>query len=136
MLGRRIERREDESQLVAVIDRDELIAMQRAIEEVHVSESIGRYIVALVGATRQSASVQVGASPRGTLALMKLCRVRAALDRRDFVVPDDVKTVAVPTLAHRLALRPELWVQQVQAEDVVQECLANVPVPAPDGESS
>ena len=136
MLERRIERRQDESQLVAVIDREELIAMQRAIEEVHVSESIGRYVVSLVSATRQSASVQVGASPRGTLALMKLSRVRAALDGRDFVVPDDVKSVAVPALAHRLALRPELWVQQVQAEDVVQECLASVPVPAAEGERS
>ena len=130
MLERRIERREDEPQLTPVVDQDELIAMQHAIEAVHVSESVGRYIVALVGATRQSASVQVGASPRGTLALMKLSRVKAALDGRDFVVPDDVKSVAVPALSHRLSLRPELWVQRVPAEDVVQECLARVPVPA------
>ena len=130
MLERRIERREDEPQLTPVVDQDELIAMQHAIEAVHVSESVGRYIVALVGATRQSASVQVGASPRGTLALMKLSRVKAALDGRDFVVPDDVKSVAVPALSHRLSLRPELWVQQVPAEDVVLECLARVPVPA------
>jgi MoxR-like ATPase len=135
MLERRIERREDEPQLAAVIDRDELIAMQRAIEAVHVSESVSRYIVALVGATRQSASVQVGASPRGSLALMKLARVRATLDGRDFVVPDDVKSVAVPALSHRLTVRPELWVQQVPAEDVVRECLASVPVPAADGEA-
>ena len=103
--------------------------MQRAVEDVHVSESIGRYIVAVVTATRQSPSVQVGASPRGTLALLKLGRAAALLDGRDFVVPDDVKAVAVPALAHRLALRPELWVQRVKAEDVVKECLAAVPVP-------
>jgi len=103
--------------------------MQRAVEDVHVSESVGRYIVALVGATRESASVQVGASPRGTLALMKLSRVKALLDERDFVTPDDVKSVAVPALAHRLSLRPELWVQRVDAEDVVQECMRSVPVP-------
>ena len=96
---------------------------------VHVSESIGRYIVEVVAATRESPSVQVGASPRGTLALMKLSRVKALLDGRDFVVPDDIKAVAVPALAHRLALRPELWVQRVQAEDVVRECLNSVPVP-------
>ncbi|MFZ0971682.1 MAG: MoxR family ATPase [Solirubrobacteraceae bacterium] len=134
MLERRLERREDEAELRAVVDRGELIAMQRAIEDVHVSDGVGRYIVALVGATRESPSVQVGASPRGSLALMKLSRAKAALDGRDFVVPDDVKAAAVPALAHRLALRPELWVQRVQSEDVVRELLATVPVPATDPE--
>ena len=136
MLERRLERREDEVELTAVIDREQLIAMQRSVGTVHVSESVGRYIVAVVGATRDSPSVQVGASPRGTLALMKLARVKAALDGRDFVVPDDVKTVSVPGLAHRLALRPELWVQRVRAEDVVRECLAAVPVPVAQVERS
>jgi MoxR-like ATPase len=129
MLQQRLDRHEDEVELRPVVERDELVAMQRAVEDVHVSESLGRYIVALVAATRESPSVQVGASPRGTLALMKLSRVRALLDGRDFVVPDDIKSVAVPALAHRLALRPELWVQRVQAEDVVEECLSAVPVP-------
>jgi MoxR-like ATPase len=129
ILQQRLERRDDEIELRPVIDRNELIAMQRAVEDVHVSESIGRYIVEVVAATRESPSVQVGASPRGSLALMKLGRVKALLDGRDFVVPDDIKAVAVPALAHRLALRPELWVQQVQAEDVVRDCLNAVPVP-------
>jgi MoxR-like ATPase len=130
ILERRLDRREDEPELTAVVARDELISMQRALESVHVSESVGRYIVALVSATRASPSVEVGASPRGTLALMKLARVRAVLDGREFVVPDDVKHVAIPAIAHRLALRPELWVQRVRAEDVVHECLESVPVPA------
>lgn len=129
ILERRLERREDEPKLAPVVDLGQLLAMQRAVEEVHVSESITRYIVALVRATRDSPSVEVGASPRGTLALMKLARVKASLDGRDFVVPDDIKSVAVPALSHRLALRPELWVQRVQAEDVVQECLSSVPAP-------
>ena len=129
ILERRLERREDEPKLAPVVDRGQLLAMQRAVEEVHVSESITRYIVALVRATRDSPSVEVGASPRGTLALMKLARVKASLDGRDFVIPDDIKSVAVPALSHRLALRPELWVQRVQAEDVVQECLSSVPAP-------
>lgn len=129
ILERRLDRRADEPELKSIVDREELLAMQRAVEVVHVSESIGRYLVALVAATRESPSVEVGASPRGTLALMKLARVKAALDGRDFVVPDDVKAVAVPALAHRLALRPELWVQRVQAEDVVRDCLATVSVP-------
>jgi MoxR-like ATPase len=129
ILSSRLERREDEAELRPAVDREELIEMQRAVEYVHVSEAVGRYIVALVSATRESPSVQVGASPRGTLALMKLARVKAVLDGRDFVVPDDVKAIAVPALAHRLALRPELWVQHVQPEDVVLECLNSVPVP-------
>ena len=130
ILERRLERRTDEPELVAVVTRDELLAMQRAIEAVHVAESVGRYIVALVAATREHPSVQVGSSPRGTLAVMKLARARAAYDGREFVVPDDVKAIAVPALAHRLTLRPELWVQQVSSDDVVQECLDRVPVPA------
>ena len=129
MLARRLERREDEAELRPVVDRDELVGMQQAAEHVHVSNAVGGYIVALVSATRDSPSVQVGASPRGTLAIMKLSRVKALLDGRDFVVPDDVKAVAVPALAHRLALRPELWVQRVQPEDVVRECMRAVPVP-------
>ena len=129
ILERRLGRTEDEPRLMAVVGREELLGMQRAIESVHVAESVGRYIVALVAATRESPSVEVGASPRGTLALMKLSRVRAALDGRDFVVPDDVKAMAAPALAHRLVLRPEMWVQRVQAEEIVQECLRVVPVP-------
>ena len=129
MLARRLERREDEAELRPVIDREQLVEMQQAVEHVHVAEDVGRYMVELVASTRASPSVQVGASPRGTLALMKLARVRGLLDGRDFVVPDDVKAVAVPALSHRLALRPELWVQRVQAEDVVRECMDTVPVP-------
>ena len=129
ILAQRLDRRHDDAELRPVVNRDELVAMQRAVEDVHVSESVGRYVVALVGATRESASVEVGASPRGTLAVMKLARVKALLDGRDFATPDDVKSVAVPALAHRLALRPELWVQRVQPEDVVRELLSSVPVP-------
>ena len=103
--------------------------MQRAVEGVHVDESVGRYVVDLVSATRESRSVSVGSSPRGSLALLKLSRCRAALDARDFVTPDDVKAVAVPALAHRLVLRPELWVQRRTGEDVVRELLDEVRTP-------
>ena len=130
MLARRLERRVDEVDLRPVIDRETLLEMQRAIEAVHVDESIGRYVVALVGATRESPSVSVGSSPRGSLALVKLSRCRAALAGRDFVTPDDVKNVAIPALAHRLVLRPELWVQRRTGADVVQEVLDQVPTPA------
>ena len=129
MLERRIERRADEVALSAVVGAEALIAMQEAIENVHVAESIGKYVVDVVRATRDTPSVQVGASPRGTLAVMKLARCRAAFTGRDFVTPDDVKLVAVPALAHRLTLRPELWVQRIRADDVVRERLETVPTP-------
>jgi MoxR-like ATPase len=103
--------------------------MQRAVETVHADEGILAYAVDLVTATRESAQVQVGASPRGSLALLKLSRARAALEGRDFVTPDDVKLVAVPALAHRITLRPELWIQRVEAADVVRECLDHCPAP-------
>jgi MoxR-like ATPase len=130
MLERRLERGEDEIRLDPVVDRETLVAMQRAIEQVYVSEPIGLYIVDLVAATRASGQVDVGASPRGSLAVMKLSRCRAALFGRDFVTPEDVKAVAVPALSHRLMLRPELWVRRVRPEDVVTEALESVPTPA------
>jgi MoxR-like ATPase len=129
VLAERAERRTDEVQLASVVDRDTLLAMQLACEDVFVSEPVGLYMVDIVAATRSAPSIQVGASPRGSLALMKLSRCRAALDGRDYVTPDDVKSVAVPALAHRLTLRPELWVQRISAEDVVRERLATVPTP-------
>jgi MoxR-like ATPase len=129
VLASRAERRTDDVQLSPLVDRDTLLEMQRACEEVYVSEPVGLYMVDVVNATRTAQSVQVGASPRGSLALLKLSRCRAALDGRDYVTPDDVKAVAVPALAHRLTLRPELWVQRVSAEDVVRERLETVPTP-------
>jgi MoxR-like ATPase len=129
MLSRRIDRREDELELRPVVDTATLLEMQRALEHVHVSDAIEGYIVDLVTATRTSKRLAVGASPRGSLALLKLSRAKAALDGRDFVVPEDVKAIAVPALAHRLTLRPELWVQRIRGEDVVTEALETVPTP-------
>ena len=108
VLERRLDRAADEIELDAVIDRAGLLELQRALEEVHVSEAIGYYLVDLVASTRASTRVQVGSSPRGTLALMQLSRAHAALRGLDFVTPEDVKAVAVPALSHRLMLRPEL----------------------------
>jgi len=129
VLVRRMEREVDEIELTPVVDGETLLRMQRALEQVHVSEQVGLYMVDLVAATRTSSRVQVGASPRGTLALLRLSRGRAALQGRDFVTPDDVKAVAVPALAHRLTLRPELWVQRVSGDDLVREALDSVPTP-------
>jgi MoxR-like ATPase len=130
MLAGRLARAADEISLEAVTDRRGLVEMQDAIEQVHVSEAVGGYMVDIVASTRASARVQVGASPRGSLALLKLSRCKAALEGRDFVTPDDVKAVAVPALSHRLMLKPELWVQRIRPEDIVRESLNTVPTPS------
>ena len=98
------------------------------IEEL-IYELRGRYAIAIVTATRSDPQLQVGASPRGSLALVKLARAHALLQGRDFVTPDDVKEMAVPTLAHRLVLRSELWVRRVAPEDVLTSVLDGVPAP-------
>ncbi|MCL4545445.1 MAG: MoxR family ATPase [Chloroflexi bacterium] len=130
VLKRRIERRSDRSELDRVVEPEALRSLQEALEAVYVSESVGYYMVDLVAATRQNARVQVGSSPRGSLALLKLARARAALSGRDFVTPEDVKAVAEPALAHRIILAPEQWVQRVPQSTVIRQCLEEVPTPA------
>jgi MoxR-like ATPase len=130
LLRRRVERRSDSVSLERVIDRPTLLGLQRAVEDVHVDPTITAYIVEVVRATRQRSDVQVGASPRGSLAVLAAARARAALMGRDYVVPEDVKAVAVPALGHRLSLRPELWVRGMRGDDVVRSCLDTVPAPA------
>ena len=125
----RARRRRERIRLEPVCSREALIAMQSAVEEVHVSETVADYAVSVARATRESPQLSVGASPRGSLALMKLARAQAALAGRDFVKPDDVKRVAVPALAHRLTLAPELWVQRVDPAEAVEAGVASVPVP-------
>jgi MoxR-like ATPase len=130
VLRRRMSRRQEEAFLQPVVDARMLQAMQAALESITVEDSIGRYIVSLTAATREHPSVLVGSSPRGSLALLLLARARAAMAGRDFVVPEDVKDVAVPALAHRITLRPEMWLRRVDPAFVVQEVLTNVPAPA------
>jgi MoxR-like ATPase len=132
MLDARVERSTDEVELDPILDRQTLLQMQAALEQIYVSEAVERYIIDVVTATRQSSRVEVGASPRGSLALLKLARAHAALSGRDFITPKDVKSVAVPALAHRLTLRPELWVQRIKADDVIEEILESVPTPPAD----
>jgi MoxR-like ATPase len=129
VLQRRIERKQEESHLAPVVDASTLMEMQRAIEEVTVEDSVGRYMVELATATREHAHVLVGASPRGSLALMLMARAVAAMSGRDFVVPEDVKRVAVAALAHRVTLRPEMWLNRVDSAQVVSAVLSNVPAP-------
>jgi MoxR-like ATPase len=130
VLRRRMSRRREDANLPPVVDARTLRAMQAALEDVAVEDSIGRYIVALTSATREHPSALVGSSPRGSLALLLLARARAVMAGRDYVVPEDVKDVAGPALAHRIVLRPEMWLRRVDPTFVVQEVLAATPAPA------
>ena len=129
LLARRLERGSATPKVSAVVDADTVLAMRESLERVAVEPVLLRYVVALVEATRSHPQVTVGSSPRGGLAIVALARGQAMLDGRDYVTPEDVKEVAVPALAHRLSLRPELWVRRVTGDDVVAEILDSVPVP-------
>ena len=132
MLRRRVERASEVVELSPVSSPDGVLAMRTALEQVEITPDLLDYIVAIVGATRRDPQVQVGASPRGGLALVQLARGQALLAKRDYVIPDDIKQVAVPALAHRVTLRPELWVRQVSSDDVVAKLLSAVPTPKTD----
>ncbi len=132
ILKRRRERRSDELELERVTNTTELMEMRQVAEAIHVEPDIERYIVALVGETRRDARVAVGASPRGSLALLKLARAQAALDARDYVLPDDVKTFANPALVHRLILEPDLWMKRHAADEIIADILQILPVPVID----
>jgi MoxR-like ATPase len=132
MLRRRVTRASENVTLTAVTTAAGVLEMRESLERVEISEDLLDYVVAIVAATRRDQQVQVGASPRGGLALIQLARGQAVLHQRDYVVPDDIKQVAVPALAHRITLRPELWVRRVSADDVVARLLAAVPTPRTD----
>jgi MoxR-like ATPase len=130
ILRRRMERKKEEVDIKPVLKAEEVVEMQRAIEDVYVSDAILDYITAIVEATRNSRrEIDIGASPRGSLALLKLSRAYAALEGRDYVIPDDVKAVAVPGLSHRLILKRELWYTNVSPDSVMEKLLEKVPVP-------
>jgi MoxR-like ATPase len=105
-------------------------AMQQAVESIEANQAVIDYVVSIVEATRDNGALEIGASPRGGLALLRAARAKAALDGRGFATPDDVKSLAIAVLAHRLVLRTEAWVRGVREIDVVAECLAQVPTPA------
>lgn len=129
MLRRRRNRKTDDVQISCVSSPETIKAMQDAIENVHVDDDIETYIVSVVQETRKHGQVEVGASPRGSLALMKLSQTKAALAGRDFVLPDDVKSVAVPALAHRLILKPDPWIKGIKPKVIIDKVLTTVPVP-------
>ncbi|AFL95219.1 putative AAA-type ATPase chaperone 2 [Thermococcus cleftensis] len=130
ILRRRMARKREEPDVQTVLSAEEVVEMQRAVEEVYVSDAILEYITDIVTATREDRrEIEIGASPRGSLALLKLSRAYAALNGRDYVIPDDVKAVAVPALSHRLILKRELWYTKVSQESIMEKLLERVPVP-------
>jgi MoxR-like ATPase len=132
MLRRRVDRATENVALTPVTDARGLLAMRESLESVEIGDDLLDYVIAIVTATRKDPQIQVGASPRGGLALVQLARGQALLHERDYVIPDDIKQVAVPALAHRITLRPELWVRQVSADDVIARLLGGVPTPKTD----
>jgi MoxR-like ATPase len=129
IIERRKERKEDDIHIKKVVNARKIMEMQRACEEVFIHHDIQQYIVDVVQATREHSSVEVGASPRGSLALFKLARARAAYHGRDFVLPDDIKNVVMPALRHRIILKPEIWYTRVREDTVLAQILEKIPVP-------
>lgn len=129
ILDRRKERRTDEFSLKKVVNTKKIVEMQKACEDVYVHEDIEKYMVDIVYNTRELASIEVGASPRGSLALFKLARARAAYFGRDFVIPDDVKEMVLPALSHRIILKPEIWYTKVTEITILDSIVEKIPVP-------
>lgn len=129
ILERRRARKTEEISVAAAATPDQFRALQRAAEDVEIEPSIAGYIVDIVRATRVDVRAEVGSSPRGSLALQKLTRARALLAGRDFVLPDDVKALAVPALAHRVIVKPEPWIRGVRSGEIVQAAVDRTPVP-------
>lgn len=129
MLRRRLDRGAALATVRKVVDADDLVAMREAVEQVSVHDDVLRYVVSLATGTRRHPQVAVGASPRSELDLVQLARARALLLGRDYVIPEDVKALATSAIAHRITLRPEMWVRRVQGADVVEELLRRLPVP-------
>lgn len=126
---RRAARKHEDVELRTVVDATTIVAMQAAVEEVYLDETVAEYIVQIVQETRSSPHLQAGASPRGSLGLMKVARAHAAIMGRNFVIPDDVVAMAIPVLAHRVMLTPDEWLRGRSAADVVESCVHSIATP-------
>lgn len=129
MLERRSERRTDDYFLEKVVEKQDLLEMQNSVEVVHIDRDLERYIAEVVAKTRNHSSVEVGSSPRGSIALMKLAKANAWLSERDYIIPDDIKALAVPALNHRLILTADNWLRGTKPQSIIEEIIGKVPVP-------
>ena len=114
--------------LSEAIEGNRIVSLQSKVREVHVAASVRRYILNMVNATRTNPALGLGASPRGSLALFRTAQARAAVDGRNFALPDDVKSIAVACLAHRMVVNPENAMGGETTETIVQELLKQVEV--------
>jgi MoxR-like ATPase len=133
ILNRRHTRRQDEVELKPVTSAAKLLKMRALVESVHVDSDLEEYIARLVHETRNDRRVAVGASPRASLAFLKMARAHAALNGRDYILPDDIKRFANPILSHRIILLPEYWVARDITGEVIADVLKKVPVPVVAG---
>jgi MoxR-like ATPase len=133
MLRRRLERGSAEPTVNQIVDAHDLLAMRESVEQVTVHDDVLHYVVSLAAASRSHPQVVVGASPRAELDLVQLARARALLFGRDYVIPEDVKALAVPVISHRISLKPEMWVRSVHGSDIVEQLLQRLPVPRTRG---
>jgi MoxR-like ATPase len=129
ILERRKERKKEEFEVKVVANPEKTVEMQKVVEDIHMDDDVESYIVEIVQSTRSLSRVEVGASPRGSLALLHLSRANAVLNGRDYVVPDDVKAIATPALSHRLILRAGPWLAGLKAERIIDEILSTVSAP-------
>jgi MoxR-like ATPase len=129
ILKRRMERAQEDILLEPVADGETILALQKTVEGIHVDDDVLGYVTDIVQATRVQRQVEVGASPRGSLAIFKLARARAVFHGRDYVIPDDVKEVAAPALVHRMIMKAESWVKGVDPRQMIDEILKTIPVP-------
>jgi len=129
ILHRRRERKQDEVVLRQITKAKQLLDLRAAVETVHVDADLEEYIAALVHATRSDRRVAVGASPRGSLAFLKMARANAALAGREYITPDDIKRYAIPVLGHRVILQPEYWMASKVTDDVIRDSVEKTPVP-------
>ncbi|MUL63917.1 ATPase [Mycobacterium sp. CBMA 234] len=136
MLRRRLERGSAEATVNQVVDAHDLLAMRESVEQVTVHDDVLHYVVSLAAASRSHPQVVVGASPRAELDLVQLARARALLLGRDYVIPEDVKSLAIPVISHRISLKPEMWVRSVHGSDIVAQLLQRLPVPRTGGRPS
>ena len=129
ILDRRTKRQSEEARIAQVASKGEVLGMRKMVEGVHIDPEIEKYIVSIVSKTRAHSAVEVGASPRGSLAVLKLSKAHAWLHRRNYVLPDDVKATAVPALSHRLILTADHWIRGTKPESIIENLLATIEVP-------
>jgi MoxR-like ATPase len=129
IMRRRMTRGQEDVVLGPVVDSDTVLDMQKTVEGIHVDDDVLGYIADIVQATRTQRQIEIGASPRGSLAIFKLSRARAVFHGRDYVIPDDVKEVAASALVHRLIMKAESWVKGTNPNQVLEDILKTIPVP-------